>query len=188
MTEAERVPQSPYRSRSRARFVEVRSETSIPESQRASAKPSRCEGRLYRHVPEDSGFALGTPEDTAIDQLREVRCGDFTCCGCGFHLYVPLIYIICISFRLNDKRVTATQVALSLFLSSSIREYMERSSQASHHPLRNPRKSAVRRDRLRQRSSDLKRCRGGLFAVQKVSSSRLSPAFRCGHSGRTLSI
>jgi hypothetical protein len=40
-------------------------------------------------------------------------------------------------------------VSLNLFLSPSIREYMERSSQASRHPLRNPRKSAVRLDRLR---------------------------------------
>src|ERR1700730_6260560 len=87
------------------------------------------------------------------------------------------------SFWLNDKRVTATSMPLSLFLSPSIREYMERSSQSSRHPLHNARKSAVRRDRLRQRLSDLKRCRGSPFGVQKASSTRLSPVFPFGHSG-----
>src|SRR6266850_1045128 len=71
--------------------------------------------------------------------------------------------------------------SLNLFLSPSIREYTERSSQASRHPLRNGPKSSLPRDRPGLRLSDLERCRGSPFAVQTVSPTRLSPVFRFGH-------
>src|SRR5260370_27921646 len=46
MNVVEGVPQRPRHSRSVGRPVEVRSEIFDPENQRASAKPSRCEGRF----------------------------------------------------------------------------------------------------------------------------------------------
>lgn len=42
------------------------------------------------------------------------------CLRCAFHLYVPLIWyvpLIRISFRLNDKRVTAASMPTSIFFS-----------------------------------------------------------------------
>src|SRR5260370_878344 len=67
---------------------------------------------------------------------------------------------------------------LNPFLSPSIREYRECSSQASPHPLHNARESPSRRDQLNSRLSDLQRCRGSSFGDQKASSIRLSPVFR----------
>src|SRR6266478_439862 len=71
---------------------------------------------------------------------------------------------------------------LNLFLSPSIHEYRECNSRASRHPLRNARESPLRPDLLDLRLSDPGRCRSSLLEVQEVSSTRLSPAFRFGHS------
>src|ERR1700687_4377266 len=67
---------------------------------------------------------------------------------------------------------------IHLFLFPSIREYRVRGSQASPHPLHNARESALRRDQVGLRLSDLKRCRGSPIGVRKASPTRLSPVFR----------
>jgi hypothetical protein len=58
-----------------------------------------------------------------------------------------VVYVIRLGFHLLAVSVEITVILLpeslfSLFLSPSIREYIERSSQASRHPLRNAPKNA----------------------------------------------
>src|SRR6266403_3293203 len=74
---------------------------------------------------------------------------------------------------------------LNPFLSPSIREYRECSSQASRHPLHNARESPSRHDRLNSRLSNPQRCGGSSFGDQKASPIRLSPVFRFGRLGLT---
>jgi hypothetical protein len=132
----------------------------------------------------NANLARSRLRDRPFHYSKHAGCRDFDCFVCTSHVYVPLM---CISLWLNDKRVTAyVDATLNLFLFPSVREYMERSSQASRHPLRNARKSALLHDRLLQRLSGLKRCRCSSFGVQRVFSSRLLLVFRFGHSGRTL--
>src|SRR5258708_31785797 len=90
-------------------------------------------------------------------------------------MYHSFVYASLLYFIPAERQARHCHVdSLSLFLSPSIRECRERSSQASSHPLRNPRKSAARSDRLHQRLSNLKRCRASLFGVLKHSSPRLA--------------